>query len=414
MLRKWFKIKLWKRVLGGLVLGIVAGLLLGEQSVILKPIGDLFINAIRMLVVPLIFTTLVAGVTSMGSAAKLGSIGVKAIGLYLVTTALAITIGLCFGIVLAPGVGVELAGTAPRPVAVAPGLVERLINIIPANPIKALADGDVLSIIFFAILFGIGILVAGEKGRPVGQAITSAADVMLQITHMVMELAPFGVFALIAWVAGTQGAATLLNIFTLTVAVYAACVVHMVVVYGGLIKFVLRLPLIRFFRGILDAQAVAFSTSSSSATLPVTLSCVSDNLGVERAVASSVLPLGATINMDGTALYLGIVALFAAQVFGLDLSFADYLMIGLTATLASVGAAGIPSASLFLLATVLQVINLGPEETALVVGFIFPFDRILDMARTAVNVTGDAAVAVAVGKFEGQLDEEIFRTPAVV
>ncbi len=414
MLRKWFKIKLWKRVLGGLVLGIVAGLLLGEQSVILKPIGDLFINAIRMLVVPLIFTTLVAGVTSMGSAAKLGSIGVKAIGLYLVTTALAITIGLCFGAILAPGAGVELAGTAPRPVAVAPGLVERLINIIPANPIKALADGDVLSIIFFAILFGIGILVAGEKGRPVGQAITSAADVMLQITHMVMELAPFGVFALIAWVAGTQGAATLLNIFTLTVAVYAACVVHMVVVYGGLIKFVLRLPLIRFFRGILDAQAVAFSTSSSSATLPVTLSCVSDNLGVERAVASSVLPLGATINMDGTALYLGIVALFAAQVFGLELSFADYLMIGLTATLASVGAAGIPSASLFLLATVLQVINLGPEETALIVGFIFPFDRILDMARTAVNVTGDAAVAVAVGKFEGQLDEEVFRTPAVV
>ncbi|TDI64446.1 MAG: dicarboxylate/amino acid:cation symporter [Alphaproteobacteria bacterium] len=413
-MRKWFKIKLWKRVIGGLVLGIVAGLLLGEQSVILKPIGDLFINAIRMLVVPLIFTTLVAGVTSIGSAAKLGSIGVKAIGLYLVTTALAITIGLFFGTVLAPGVGVELAGTAPRPVAAAPGLVERLINIIPDNPIRALADGDVLSIIFFAILFGIGILVAGDKGRPVGEAITSAADVMLQITHMVMELAPFGVFALIAWVAGTQGAATLLNIFTLTVAVYVACVVHMVVVYGGLIKFVLRLPLIRFFRGILDAQAVAFSTSSSSATLPVTLSCVSDNLGVKRAVASSVLPLGATINMDGTALYLGIVALFAAQVFGLDLSFADYLMIGLTATLASVGAAGIPSASLFLLATVLQVIDLGPEETALIVGFIFPFDRILDMARTAVNVTGDAAVAVAVGKFEGQLDEEIFRRPAVV
>ena len=414
MLRKWFEIKLWKRVIGGLVLGIVAGLLLGEQSVILKPIGDLFINAIRMLVVPLIFTTLVAGVTSIGSAAKLGSIGVKAIGLYLVTTALAITIGLFFGTVLAPGVGVELAGTAPRPVAAAPGLVERLINIIPDNPIRALADGDVLSIIFFAILFGIGILVAGDKGRPVGEAITSAADVMLKITHMVMELAPFGVFALIAWVAGTQGAATLLNIFTLTVAVYAACVVHMVVVYGGLIKFVLRLPLIRFFRGILDAQAVAFSTSSSSATLPVTLSCVSDNLGVNRAVASSVLPLGATINMDGTALYLGIVALFAAQVFGLDLSFADYLMIGLTATLASVGAAGIPSASLFLLATVLQVIDLGPEETALIVGFIFPFDRILDMARTAVNVTGDAAVAVAVGKLEGQLDEEIFRAPRVV
>ena len=414
MLKNWLAIKLWKRVLAGLVLGAIVGLIIGDQAVVLKPLGDLFINAIKMLVVPLIFTTLVAGVSSMGTAAQLGSIGVKAIALYFGTTVLAILIGLFMGGFLQPGAGVDLATATPNPVADAPGLVERLIGIIPENPVAALAEGNVLSIIFFAILFGIGILLAGEQGKPVGRAINSAADVMLQITHLVMELAPFGVFALIAWVAGTQGAATLLNIFTLAVAVYLGCIAHILIVYAGLVKLILGLPIVRFFRGILDAQAVAYSTSSSSATLPVTISCVTENLGVDRSISSSVLPLGATINMDGTALYLGIVSLFAAQAFGLSLDFSDYVLIALTASLASIGAAGIPSASLFLLATVLQVIDLGPTETALVVGFILPFDRLLDMARTAVNVTGDAAVAVTVAKLEGKLDEDVFRRPAQI
>ncbi len=413
MLKKWFAVKLWKRVIGGLVLGVVVGLIFGEQAGSLKPFGDIFIRAIKMLVVPLIFTTLVAGITAMGGVAKLGAIGVKAIALYMATTAVAVSVGLVFGTWFEPGAGVAFEGVTPKPVAAAPGLVERLISIIPTNPIDALATGDVLSIIFFALLFGVGILLAGDKGKPVGSVVESAAEVMLKITHLVMELAPFGVFALIAWVAGTQGVATLTSILTLAVAVYLACIVHAALAYGGLIRIVLNLPLVRFFRGVLDAQAVAYSTSSSSATLPVTMTVAEDNLGVKRTVSSSVLPLGATINMDGTAIYLGIVAMFAAQAFGIDLSAGDYVMIGLTATLTSVGAAGIPSASLFLLATVLQVINLGPEETALVVGFILPFDRLLDMARTTVNVTGDAAVAVAVAKWEGELDEVTYRLPAV-
>jgi len=414
MFKAWFGIKLWKRVIGGLVLGLIVGLIFGEAAGVLKPIGDIFINLIKMLVIPLIFTTLVSGVTAMGSVAKLGSIGVKAIGLYLATTAVAITIGLIVGVIFAPGTGVEFVGVEPRPVADAPGVVERLINIIPANPVAALAEGNVLSVIFFAIFFGVGVLLSGDKGKPVGNAIESAADVMLNITHMVMELAPFGVFALIAWVAGTQGGDALLNIFTLVIAVYVACILHITLVYGGMIRVLLNLPLVRFFRGILDAQIVAYSTSSSSATLPVTISCATDNLGLKRSVASSVLPLGATINMDGTALYLGIVALFAAQALGIDLTFSDYLLIGLTATLTSVGAAGIPSASLFLLATVLQVFDVSAEQTALIVGFILPFDRIMDMARTVVNVSGDTAVATTVAKWEGQIDEKVFRTPAVV
>ncbi|MEM9058434.1 MAG: cation:dicarboxylase symporter family transporter, partial [Pseudomonadota bacterium] len=195
---------------------------------------------------------------------------------------------------------------------------------------------------------------------------------------------------------------------------YAGCLAQIVLVHGGLIRFVLGLPGVRFFRGIFDAQAVAYSTASSSATLPVTLTCVQENLGVGRTVASSVLPLGATINMDGTAMYLGIVAMFSAQVFNIDVGFGTYLLVALTVTMVSIGAAGIPSASLFLLATVLSVFGLTDVQTALIVGFILPFDRVLDMARTAVNVTGDAAVATAVAKWEGQLDEDTFRTPATV
>jgi len=415
MVRWWFEVTLWQRVLAALVLGVVTGLLIGERAVYLKPIGDAFVAAIRMLVVPLIFTTLVSGVTGMGEPAKLGSIGARAIALYLATTLIAVTIGMGFGVLLEPGRGVDFAGVTPNPIAAeAPGLVERLINIIPTNPFESLANGDVLSIIFFAILVGIAILVLGEKGRPVASVIESGAEVMLRITHWVMEAAPFGVFALISWVAGTQGMQTFQSILTLVIAVYAGCILHMVLAYGGLIRIVLGLPLVRFFRGIFDAQAVAYSTSSSSATLPVTISCVQDNLGIRPAVASSVLPLGATVNMDGTSLYLGILALFAAQAFGLPLETADYVLIAITATLASVGAAGIPSASLFLLATVLSVLDVSPEQTALMVGFILPFDRILDMMRTLTNVTGDAAVATAVAKWEGELDEETFRTPAVV
>ncbi len=413
MLAWWFEIKLWKRVIGGLVLGLLVGAVLGESAGPLEYVGKLFVNSIKMLVVPLIFTTLVTGITAMGDVAKLGAIGLKAIGLYTATTAVAITIGLMFGASFGPGRGIELEGGKQETFERSVSILEMLINI-PKNPAAALADADVLSIILFALLFGVGILLAGDKGKPVGDAISSAAEVTLKITHLVMELAPFGVFALIAWVTGTQGLDTLIGAVNLIIAVYLACITHAVLVYGGIVRFGLRLPLVRFFRGILDAQAVAYSTASSSATLPVTMSCAEDNLGIKRTVSSSVLPLGATMNMDGTALYLGIVALFAAQAFGVELSFADYFMIGLTATLVSVGAAGIPSASLFLLATVLEVVNFTDTQTALVVGFILPFDRILDMARTTVNVTGDATVALTVAKWEKQFDEEVYRTPAVV
>ena len=403
-------LKLWVRVMAALLLGAIIGLIFGDLTQSSKWIGDLFVRFIRMLIVPLIFTSLVAGVVSMGDPKRLGSIGIKTIVLYLLTTFFAIIIGLTLGTIFNPGAGIDLSGVIPFETASSSMSVsDRLFGIVPTNPISSLANGEVLPIIFFSILLGIGIILGGEKTKTLGDVFSSAAEAVLKIAYLVMQLAPYGVLSLIAWVSGTMGLAALQNLFVLTVILYAGCLFHMIFVYGGLIRIVAGLPLGKFFKGIIDAQAVAYSTSSSSATLPVTLQCVQKNLGVKKTVASSVLPLGATINMDGTALYLGIVALFSAQIFGVELSFADYFLIAMTATLTSIGTAGIPSASLFLLATVLSVIGITDAQTALIVGFVLPFDRILDMARTVVNITGDATVSVLVAKSEGELNEAEFR-----
>lgn len=421
----WFKIKLWQRVLAALVLGVAFGLIassaMGQEAAsawidsYIRPVGLLFINLIRMLIVPLIFTTLVAGVIAMGKPSKLGSLGIKTIALYLVTTFFANVIGLAFGTFFKPGVGADLAGVEAVPVNTdPPSVTERLLEIVPTNPVAALADGDVLAIIFFSLFLGVAILSTGAAGKPLGDLFNSASEVVLKITHYVMEVAPFGVFALVSYTAASQGLEALQAILVLIVAVYLGLIAHAVITYGILVRFVLNLPLVRFFRGMTDPIAVAYSTASSSATLPVTIAAASDNLGIKKSVAGSVLPLGATINMDGTALYLGILALFTAQAFGYDLTFMNYVMIAFTAAIVSIGAAGIPSASLFLLAIVLETFGVSPEHTAIVVGFILPVDRIMDMARTAVNVTGDAAVATAVAKWEGELDEERFRDPAVI
>ncbi len=413
MLQKWFAIELWKRIMVALVLGVIVGHFWGEGAVAIKPIGDIFIRLIRMLIIPLIFTTLVSGVVAMGDPKKLGSIGLKTIALYLATTAVAIVIGLTLAALLQPGAGVDLAGAAPQTLEATKSVAERMYGIIPTNPIQALASGNVLAVIFFSILLGIGILLAGEKAAPVAKLFDAGAAVMLKITHMVMEVAPFWVFALIAWIIGIGGMKTLIAVAALGIAVYGGCLVQIFVVYGGIIRFALRLPAVRFFQGILDAQMVAYSTDSSAATLPVTMSVAEANLGIRKTISSSVLPLGATINMDGTALYVGIVALFAAQAFGIDLDFADYLIIGLTTTLVSIGAAGVPSASLFLLAAVLESIGMTADQTAIVVGFLLPFDRILDMMRTATNVSGDLCVATVVAKTEGEFDEASFRAAPV-
>jgi len=425
-MRWWFSIKLWQRVLGAMALGVLFGVVLAsvmgrEAAAVwiddnIRWVGTLFIRLIRMMIVPLIFTTLVAGIIAMGKPSKLGTLGLMTFGLYLVTTFFANVIGLTFGTIFRPGDGVDLSTASAEPVSFgeAPSLIDRLLSIVPENPIAALADGDVLAVIFFSLLIGIGIIATGKVGKPLGDLFNASSEVILKVTHWVMEVAPFGVFSLVAYTTVSEGTEALQAVLLLIAAVYLGLFTHAVITYGILIRVILNLPLVRFFRGMTDAIAVAYSTASSSATLPVTITAASDNLGVKKSVAGSVLPLGSTINMDGTALYLGILALFTAQAFGYDLTLVNYVMIAFTAAIVSIGAAGIPSASLFLLATVLSTFGVSAEHTAIVVGFILPVDRIMDMARTAVNVTGDAAVATAVAKWEGELDEERFRDPATI
>jgi Na+/H+-dicarboxylate symporter len=405
----WFGTALWKRILFGLVLGVAAGAILQERAVDIKWMGDAFIRLIRMLVVPLVFVTIVAGVAAMAEPRRLGAIGVKTIGLYFGLMLIASALGLLIGTLLQPGVGVDLSAAVPVVAGTPPGSFgETLMNIIPLNPVAAMASGDILAVIFFALLVGVGILVVGEDAQPVRRLFDGGAAVMLQITYFIMELAPFGVFALIAWVTGTSGPAAFVSVFKLALCVVIGCTIQTLLVHGGVIRLLARIPARPFFRDVTDAIVVAFTTSSSSATLPVAMRVAQTNLGISPTVASTTLPIGVTLSMDGTALYVGLLAMFSAQIFGIELTLVDYLMVTLTTTLVAIGTAPVPSASLFILAAVLSVIGISAEQTALIVGFILPFDRPLDMMRTIPNCTSDLAVAVVVARSEGELDVDSY------
>ena len=424
----WFKIDLWKRVIVALLLGVCVGLALREgmgsetsgdfATKWIGWLGDLFLRMIKMVIVPLVFLTLVSGVVAMGDPKRLGSLGGRAIGMYFGTTAIAVCLGLLIGTLLQPGaslspemfdsVDTTAIQTKADAADAAGGIIDRLLEIVPTNPFEALATGNILQVIFFSILFGVGILLAGEKGKAAGRFFESASEGIMKVTVIVMEMAPFGVFALMTVVMADKGLGILQSLGLLTLCLYLACVLHIIITYGGIIKFLLKLPLKPFIRGISDAQAVAYSTSSSGATLPVTITCVHENLGIDKSVASSVLPLGATINMDGTAIYIGLVALFGAQALDIEVSLGQYVLVAVMATLVSIGAAGIPSAGLLLSAAALTQVGVPEEKAILIIGFIYPFDRLLDMMRTLTNVTGDAAVATAVGKWEGSMDEEVY------
>lgn len=408
MLKLWFAIPLWQRVLAALILGITAGFAMGESAESIRWIGDLFIRAIKMLIVPLIFFSLVSGIAALGDLKKLGSVGGKAIGLFLFTALASISLGLAMGTIFEPGVGLDITLPAGAEIMSAPELTwtERLLAMIPENPVMTMAQGQILPLILFAVLFGISLLMAGEEAAPITRAVDAGAAVMQQMTMIVMELTPFGVFALMAWVAGTFGFEALLPLATMVALNYAGCFIIILVVYPLILRTIARLPVIDFYRGIVDAQAVAFSTASSNAALPVTLRCVQRNLGVSRSVSSFVIALGATINMNGTAMYLGLVAMFGAQLYGIELSVTSYLLIALTATLGSVGAAGIPGSGLIMMSLVLSAIGV-PLET---IAFVAGINHIMDMMRTMTNVTGDATVAVAVGRMAGEIDVEEYES----
>ena len=402
MLRRWFAIPLWQRVVAALILGIIVGRLWGPEAESIKIIGDVFVAAIRMLVVPLIFFSIVSGVAAIGDLRKLGSVGGRAILLFVITGQIAVWLGLALGALFMPGAGVDTSaielGATPEPVETT--WRDMVLSIVPASPVQVMADAAVLPLIVFSLLIGLGILMAGEDGHPVQRIFDSGAIVMQKVTVLVMELTPFGVFALMAWVAGTVGFDALVALAKLVVLNYVGCLLLILVVYAGLIRLFARLPVLDYFRGMVDALAVAYSTASSNATLPVTLRCTQRNLGVSPSVSGFVVSLGATINMDGTAMYLGLATLFGAQIFGVDLAFTDYILIAVLATAGSIGAAGIPGAGLIMMALVFGAVGV-PLET---IAFVAGVDRIMDMMRTCTNVCGDGAVTTTVASQVGEIN----------
>lgn len=378
----------------------------------LSPIGKIFMRLIKMVIVPLVFASLLVGVASLGDIRKLGRLGGRTLLVYMITTALAITVGLLLAQLVEPGSFMDAAdkarltaqfesaaGAKVASAAAAPSTLDNILNIIPANPMGSLSSGNMLQIIFFAALFGVALTLLGaEEAKPVVVFFDKVQLAMIQIIHIVMMMAPYGVAALIAEVVGNSGASVLLALLGYGATVVLGLAIHGGVIYGALVKFVARLPWIDFMRAIRPAQLIAFSTSSSSAALPVSMECAEENLRVSNPIASFVLPLGSTVNMDGTALYQGVAAVFIAQVFGIDLTVGDQLSIVLAATMASVGAAGVPGAGMITLAMVLTSAGIPTVGIALILGM----DRLLDMFRTAVNVTGDLTVTAMMATLEGE------------
>lgn len=392
--------KLWLKILIALLLGVFAGILLGPYATYLKPIGTLFLNLINMIIVLLVLSSMTVGVTSIHDPKKLGRVGMKTMLLYLATTATAIFIGLFFATMFEPGIGLQLTPPQTIEPPKTASIGEILLSIVPKNPIAAMAEGNFMQIIVFAVFLGIAINLSGEKGRPLMDVMESLADVMYRLTAIVMEFSPIGVFAIMAWVAGSFGISVLLPLLKFLVVYYLACATHVLIVFCGMLKFLARLSPWPFFRGMGDAILMAFTTSSSSATLPVSMHCAQKNLGISKHITNFVLPLGSTVNMNGAAIFQAMSALFIAQAYEISLSLQSILTIVVTSTLSAIGAAGIPGTGFIMLSVVVASAGLPIEGLALLAGI----DRIREMGSTVLNVLGDAVCAVYVAKQEGELD----------
>lgn len=418
------------RIMLGMLFGIAVGLILqfilGDQKDIVIPMGlfdfpiksffvdgvfniggQIFIASLKMLVVPLVFISLVCGTCSLSDPKKLGRLGGKSLLLYLVTTAIAITVAIGFALIVSPGDGVSIPTNASYDAKEAPSLVDVLIGMFPTNPIDAMASGNMLQVIVFALLFGIAMALSGESGKRVAALFEDLNNVVLKLVTLLMNLAPYGVFCLMAKLFTTIDVDLIKSLAEYFLVVIAALLFHAIVNYSVILKLFTGLNPVTFIKKMEDACMFAFSTSSSSATMPVTLETATKKLGANNSVASFTIPLGATINMDGTAIMQGVATVFIAQVYGIDLSLSDYLMVIVTATLASVGTAGVPGVGLIMLAMVLNQVGLPVEGIAIIIGV----DRLLDMTRTAVNITGDCMVTCVVAKSEGELNEKVFNDP---
>ncbi|TMN89330.1 dicarboxylate/amino acid:cation symporter [Pseudoalteromonas phenolica] len=424
------KMSLTSRIMLGMVAGVFLGLLfqfiLGDKEDVLIPLGlfdlavkgffvdglfhiggQIFIASLKMLVVPLVFISLVCGTCSLSDPKKLGRLGGKSIALYLTTTAVAITVAISLALLVSPGVGYDVPTEAAFDAKQAPTLTQVIINMFPTNPINAMAEGNMLQVIVFALLFGIAMALSGEPGKRIAKVFDDLNTVVLKLVTILMNLAPIGVFCLMAKLFTTIEMGLILGLAKYFFTVLAALFIHALINYSALLKVLTGLSPVTFLTKMKDACMFAFSTSSSSATMPVTLETATKKLGAHNSVASFTVPLGATINMDGTAIMQGVATVLIAQVFAVDLTISDYLMVILTATLASVGTAGVPGVGLIMLAMVLNQVGLPVEGIAIIMGV----DRLLDMTRTAVNVTGDCMVTCVVAKSENEFDTHVFNDP---
>jgi Na+/H+-dicarboxylate symporter len=373
---------------------------------ILTPVGNVFLRGIKMIVVPLVLCSLISGAASMGDIKKLGRVGGKILSYYVLTTALAVTIALIFANLFDPGMGLSIPLPTEYKAAEVPFIMDVFTNMIPTNPIESLVKGDMLQIIIFAILFGVSITLIGEPAKPLLGVINQANDIMIKIIGIVMLVAPYGVFALISKVLIAQGLDLLLPLLKYTFIILFVLLIQMLLVYGSALKILGKVNPIKFYKKFWTVMVVAFSTSSSNATIPVNLDTCQKKLGVPESISSFTIPLGATVNMDGTAIMQGVAAIFIAQLFSVDLGFTQQLLIILTATLASIGTAGVPGAGIVMLAMVLQQVGIPLEGIAIV----FSVDRIIDMCRTVVNITGDAVGTVIVTNSEKELDIDVYNS----
>ena len=395
------KLSLAAQIFIGLFLGIIAGFIFlaagkAEWAVAyVKPFGTIFLNLIKFIVVPIVLCSIIGGVISMKDIRKVGSIGWKTVVYYMVTTAFAVVIGLFFANLFKGSFQVLQTSNLEYEVAQSTNFMDTLVNIFPSNIIQPLSDAIMLQVIVIALFFGFGIILAGEKGNPLANVIVSLGDVSMIIMELILKLSPVGVFCLITPVVAENGAKILGSLAMVLLTAYICYGVHAIVVYSLSVKTLAKLSPVRFFKEMAPAMAMAFSSASSVGTLPLNLECA-EKLGAKRDIASFVLPLGATINMDGTAIYQGVCAVFIATCFGIDLTLAEMITIVLTATLASIGTAGVPGSGMIMLAMVLQSVGLPVEGIALVAGV----DRIFDMGRTVVNITGDAACSIVVSALE--------------
>jgi len=397
--------KLWLQIIIAMIAGIAVGALMrvtGFDAKVLLPLGTAFLELVRMLVVLLIFASMTLGITGVRDPKKLGRLGIKTLLFYFCTTVISIAVGITFATYFELGVGFsEEMANASLTITEPQSVSEIFVSMIPSNPFAALVSGNALQIIVFSIFLGVAINMSGEKGRPVMDAVESLADVMVQLTSIVMKFAPVGVFGIMAWIAGTMGLDKLLQLARFVLVYYFACLLFASVIFLGMIRLIAGLNPVRFVQGMWSAIVVAFSTGSSSASLPVSMKCIQENLGVSKNISGFILPLGSTINMNGTALFQGMAAIFVAQVYGIHLDMYSVLTIVITATLSAVGTAGIPGQGFIMLSVVLTSVGL-PYEGLFMLAAV---DRLRDMIGTVVNVMGDAVVAVTVAKQEGELDE---------